>query len=323
MPIKTVDKDLEALTLTIVAEFDADLQRVWDAYSDPRQIEKFWGPPTWPATFTRHDMFVGGQSHYFMTGPDGDKAAGYWEFLAVDAPHSFEVVDGFAHEDGTFNTDLPTTRFTMNFEDIGGRTRMTSISYFNTLEELQQLVEMGMEEGMQAAMGQIDDVLADLSSFAVGNGVDTALVTDATVRVSRIIRGTVEQVWNAHHDPELMRRWMLGPDGWTMPVCEVATNVGDSYRYEWENEESQESFGFVGELLESDRPHRTVVTEQMIGVDGPGAVNELTIRPVDGGTLLTVVMNFPTKEIRDTVLATGMTDGMEASYARLESVVLS
>jgi uncharacterized protein YndB with AHSA1/START domain len=143
------------------------------------------------------------------------------------------------------------------------------------------------------------------------------------VRISRVIRGTVEQVWHAHHAAELLQRWLLGPDGWTMPVCQVAGRVGDSYRYEWEALDGSGRFGFEGELLESEPPHRAVTTERMIGMDGPGAVNEMTLTAVEGGTLMTLLITYPSSEVRDMVLATGMTDGMETSYARLEAQVLA
>ena len=81
--------------MTVVAQFAALVERVWAAYADPRQLERFWGPPEWPATFVRHDFVVGGRSEYFMTGPKGEKSAGYFEFLSIDPPRSFEVKDGF------------------------------------------------------------------------------------------------------------------------------------------------------------------------------------------------------------------------------------
>jgi uncharacterized protein YndB with AHSA1/START domain len=147
------------------------------------------------------------------------------------------------------------------------------------------------------------------------------LLDDTRVRISRIVRGSVEQVWRAHHDADLMRRWMLGPDGWTMPVCEVGVEPGDSYRFEWEAEDGTGRFGFEGEVVESTPPRRAVTTERMIGMDGPGVRNELTLTPVGESTLVTVVVTYPNREMRDEVLATGMVDGMETSYARLESLV--
>jgi len=83
MPITSVTKDPAALSMTVVADFAVPVRRLWDAYADPRQLERFWGPPTYPARFTRHDMYPGGRSAYVMTGPDGDQSHAYWEFLSV------------------------------------------------------------------------------------------------------------------------------------------------------------------------------------------------------------------------------------------------
>ncbi|WP_152193093.1 SRPBCC family protein [Georgenia satyanarayanai] len=323
MPVTTVEKDLDALTMTVVADFPVPVSRLWDAYVDPRQIERFWGPPGWPATFTRHDVSVGGRSEYYMTGPEGERSGGYWEFLAVDPGHSFEVRDGFTRPDGAPDAELPSMRMVYTFEPTGSGSRLTTRTFFPSLGELEQLLSMGMEEGLTAAMGQVDAVLADLASFAADLPAAAQVLDDTRVRVSRVIRGPVRTVWDAHHDPALLRRWMLGPDGWSMPVCEVATNVGDSFRNEWEQEGGGGRFGFTGELLESSPPHHEVTTERMIGVEGPGAVNELTLTPVAGGTLLTLVITYPDAETRDAVLGTGMVDGMETSYARLEAEVLT
>ncbi|PFG39393.1 uncharacterized protein YndB with AHSA1/START domain [Georgenia soli] len=323
MPISSVEKDLDALTMTIVAEFPVPVRRLWDAYADPRQLEKFWGPPGWPATFARHDMAPGGRSSYWMTGPGGERAGGYWEFVAVEPERSFEVIDGFAGPDGAPDPAMPTMRMTCTFDETDAGARVTTTTRFGSLDELQKLVEMGMQEGMTAAMGQMDAVVADLASFAAGRAAEAQFLGDTQVRVSRVIRGPLQLVWDAHHDPALLQRWMLGPDGWTMPVCEVATKVGDVYRFEWEQADGGGRFGFTGELLESMPPHRAVTTERMTGVEGQGAVNELTLTPVEGGTLLTVVITYPDAKTRDEVLATGMVDGQEASYARLESEVLA
>jgi uncharacterized protein YndB with AHSA1/START domain len=325
MPVTSVTRDPEALTMTVVADFAADLQRLWDVYVDPRQLERFWGPPDYPSTFTRHDAAAGGRSAYSMTGPDGEKHGGYWEWVSVDPMKSFEVRDGFATADGQPNTSMPSMRMQFVFEETREGSRVTTTTYFNALEELEQLVEMGMEEGLRTAMGQMDSVLADLTAFAAGQGTVSQILSDTQARISRVIRGSVEQVWHAHHDAELMKQWMLGPDGWTMPVCEVATTVGDTYRYEWEPLDGTEGerFGFEGELLEVAAPYRAVTAERMIGMPGDGIVNEMTLTPVAGGTLLATVITFPDAETRDAILATGMADGMEISYARLESVVLS
>lgn len=321
MPITSVSKDPVALTITVVADFPVSVQRLWDAYADPRELERFWGPPTYPARFTRHDMYPGGRSEYAMIGPDGDGTTAYWEFLAVVPLESFEVRDGFANPDGTANTEMPTMRVTFVFTQTDTGSRVTTTTWFTSIEDLDQLLAMGMEQGMREAMGQMDAVLADLATYAAGRPCQAQILSDTQIRVSRIIRGTVEQAWAAHHDPALLQRWLPGPDGWTMPVCQVPTQVGELYRYEWESDDGTQRFGFTGTLLASAPPHRAVTTEQMIGMDGPPATNEMTLTPVAGGTLLSLVITYPSTEIRDMVLATGMTDGMEASYTRLEDLL--
>lgn len=329
MPITSITKDLEALTMTVVADFAVPVERLWEAYTDPRQIEKFWGPVDWPATFYRHDFYSGGRSHYEMRGPDGETSAGFWEFLAVDPGKSFEVRDGFAGPDGQENTQMPAMRMVFTFEPTATGSRMTDTTYFPSLAALEQLVEMGMEEGMRSAMGQIDAVVADLATFAANRAAEAQILSDTQVRVSRVIRGTVDQVWRAHHDADLMKRWLLGPDGWALTECDVATTVGDTYRYWWKPTsadvpaEMADGFGFDGELLESTPPVRAVTTEHMTGTDYPSTTNEMTLTPVAGGTLLSIVITYPSAEVRDMVLATGMTDGMEASYARLEGELAS
>lgn len=160
MPIVEIRKDPQALTMTVIAQFAAPVTRVWAAYADPRQLERFWGPPEWPATFVRHDFVVGGRSEYHMTGPNGEQSRGFWEFLVVDPPHSFEVRDGFLAADGTPADGMPTMRIRFTFEPNDAGTRMVTLTTFPSLEALTQLLAMGMEEGMKSAMGQIDAVLA-------------------------------------------------------------------------------------------------------------------------------------------------------------------
>lgn len=320
MPVTSVEKNLDQLIITITAEFAAPLSRLWDAYADPRTIERFWGPPAYPATFLRHDATPGGRSVYKMTGPTGDEHYGCWEWTSVTAPASFEIVDRFADETGAPNTDLPATRVTFAFDEVGAGSRLVTTSRFDSLDQLKQLLDMQMLEGTTEAMSQIDAVLADLAAFAADRAVEAQILSDTQVRFARVIRGSVDQVWRAHNDSDLMKQWLLGPDGWTMPVCEIATNVGDSYRHMWEPEGGGEGFGFTGELLESEAPYRAVTTESMIGMDG-STRNELTLTPVDGGTLLSIVITYANAEMRDVVLATGMTGGMETSYARLEALL--
>ena len=171
MPITSVTSNTEALTLTVIGEYPVPVERLWEAWADPRQLEKFWGPETWPATFTRHDMAVGGRSEYYMTGPDGGMSRGWWRFLAVDPGRRIEVEDGFSDEDGRPNEQMPTMRMVLSFEQTSTGSRFTGVTTFPSVEAMEQLVKMGMVEGMRSALGQMDAVLADHSSFAAGRSV--------------------------------------------------------------------------------------------------------------------------------------------------------
>jgi len=160
MSVTSVDKDPEALTMTITAEYAAPIERVWDLWADPRKLERWWGPPTYPATFVDHDLTPGGHVAYFMTGPEGDKPHGWWRVLSVEAPHRLEFEDGFADDAGDPNPDMPTMTIRVALdEQAGGTTRMTIETTFPSKESMEQLISMGMEEGMTAAVGQIDGLL--------------------------------------------------------------------------------------------------------------------------------------------------------------------
>jgi uncharacterized protein YndB with AHSA1/START domain len=162
MTVTAVRKDLDALTLTVDAEFDAPADRVWQLWADPRQLERWWGPPTYPATVTSHDLKPGGRVEYHMTGPEGDQPKGYWEIDEADAPRSIAFRDGFANDDGSPNTDIPANAVRVTIEEIGaGRTRMSIQSLYADTNAMEQQLAMGMEEGLTQAVGQIDAILAE------------------------------------------------------------------------------------------------------------------------------------------------------------------
>lgn len=164
MTVISTVRDAENLTLTFVAEFAAPPERVWQVWEDARQLERWWGPPTWPATFDEHELSVGSRSAYYMTGPEGHKAHGWWAIVAVDPPRSLAFDEGFSDDDGKPTDDVP-ARVEVTLEavplddDVQG-TRMTTVNRFVSLEQLEQMMQMGMEEGMREAMGQIDDIVA-------------------------------------------------------------------------------------------------------------------------------------------------------------------
>jgi uncharacterized protein YndB with AHSA1/START domain len=325
MPVTSVTTEPEALTMTLVAEFPVAVERLWDAFADPRKLERFWGPPGYPATFGTYDFRPGGIAHYWMTSPEGEKFYGRWDFEEVEQPLRIVARDAFADAEGEIDTSVPTGRMTLTFESTATGSRLTTVSASPTAEALEQVIAMGQVEGMTQAFGQLDTVLADLREYALGKGTETTILDDVHVKITRAFEAPRHLLWRAHTEPELMRRWLLGPDGWVMTICENDLVVGGSYRNAWAPEEGSpgEAFGFEGENLVIDPERRMVTTERMTGLDAPGTVNDLTFDEADGVTLMTLLITYTDAAQRDMILATGMTDGMETSYQRLERELIS
>ena len=161
MTVTSVRKDPDALTMILTAEFEASPARVWELWADPRQLERWWGPPTYPATFTAHDLTPGSRVEYHMTGPGGDQPRGFWDVLEADPPHRLDFLDGFAHDDGTPDDDFPRNEGRVTIEPIdANRTRMSIESHFPSPEAMDRYLALGMEEGITQAVGQIDAILA-------------------------------------------------------------------------------------------------------------------------------------------------------------------
>jgi uncharacterized protein YndB with AHSA1/START domain len=165
MTVTSVHKDPDALTMTMTVDLEATAERAWELWADPRQLERWWGPPGYPATFVDHDLLtVGSRSTYYMTSPEGEKYHGWWEVVAVEPPRRLEVNDGFADDTGKPNDDMPVGRMVVTLDEQDGHTEMVITSHFPTLEAMEQLLEMGQEEGMVEAIGQIEEILADPAS---------------------------------------------------------------------------------------------------------------------------------------------------------------
>ncbi|WP_101652609.1 SRPBCC family protein [Brevibacterium ihuae] len=161
MPIIRTESDLEQLTTTVVGEFAAPLEALWEMWADPRRLERWWGPPGFPATVDEHELKPGGIVKYHMTGPDGTEHPGWWQVLAVDPPTRLEFRDGFADDAGEVSESGPVTVTNVDLEPCGsGCTRMTMIGRYASAESLQEVLDMGALEGMRQAADQIDALLA-------------------------------------------------------------------------------------------------------------------------------------------------------------------
>jgi len=160
--------------------------------------------------------------------------------------------------------------------------------------------------------------------------MDKAQVTlpsDREVKVTRSFKAPRALVYRAHTEPDLVRRWLLGPPGWSMPVCEMDVRVDGKYRWRWRNDQDGSEFGFSGTFREVKAPERLVHSEAYepgtVGGSFPGndALVTVTLTEDGGVTTLTSLIDFGSKEARDAAMATGMTDGMEQSYQLLDKVL--
>jgi uncharacterized protein YndB with AHSA1/START domain len=157
-----VQKSRETRTLTVTARFDAPPDRVWQVWADPRRLERWWGPPAYPATVVDHDLRPGGVVSYFMTGPEGDKHHGWWQVRSVDEGRGLVFEDGFADDAGNPDPGMPTMTVSVSLEPDGDAgTRMSVVTTFGSIETMEQLEAMGMVEGTVEAMGQIPALLED------------------------------------------------------------------------------------------------------------------------------------------------------------------
>jgi uncharacterized protein YndB with AHSA1/START domain len=158
MTVISSSRNAEDLSMTLVAEYNAGPERVWDLWEDPRKLERWWGPSPYPATFTRYEFEPGGQCRWYMTGPEDFMHRGWWRIDALDVPRRIEFVQGLAGDDGEPVPGLEPYGGIVTFEPIAAGTRMTVRVQFADVEQMERLA-MGMQEGMSIAIGQIDALL--------------------------------------------------------------------------------------------------------------------------------------------------------------------
>jgi uncharacterized protein YndB with AHSA1/START domain len=157
--VTSVDTDYDDLSVTLIADFDAPMERVWELWSNPRELERWWGPPDYPATFVDYELVPGSEVTYFMTGPEGERHGGMWRITAVDPPASLDFVSFFAHPDGTPIEGMPASQVTVRLTERDAGTRMELRSQFESREDLEKWLSTGTREGQQRAIDQMDVLL--------------------------------------------------------------------------------------------------------------------------------------------------------------------
>jgi uncharacterized protein YndB with AHSA1/START domain len=157
--VTSVDTDYDDLRITLIADFDATIDQVWELWSDPRKLERWWGPPGYPATVGRHALTPGGEVTYSMTGPEGEQHWGVLRVTAADPPTSLRFTDAFADPDGVPLEDSPVSEISMRLREHEGGTRMELHMTFETRGDMDRILDLGTLEGLRGAVGQMDGLL--------------------------------------------------------------------------------------------------------------------------------------------------------------------
>ena len=159
MTVVSVDTDQDSFTVTVTAVFDASVERVWELWSDPRKLERWWGPPSYPATFGTHDLVAGGEVRYVMTSPAGEQHSGLWRVTSVDAPVGLAFDDLYLDADGEPVISLPVTRVTVRLIEHDGGTQMEMRTQLASREDMDHWLGTGTREGQEQAVAQMDALL--------------------------------------------------------------------------------------------------------------------------------------------------------------------
>ena len=153
-PVFDVDQPNNSLVITV--DFRTDIDSAWQLWSDPRVLEKWWGPPEHPCEISTFEFHPGGEVRYVMTGPDGTTYLGWWQVLDVEAPTRLRIRDGFGESPDVPSSAMPIAISTITFTPVGNTVRMIINSQYDSAEELQRSLDLHMEEGFLAALNQIE-----------------------------------------------------------------------------------------------------------------------------------------------------------------------
>jgi uncharacterized protein YndB with AHSA1/START domain len=161
MSVTSAEKDPESLTMTITAVLDATVERAWQLWADPRQFERWWGPPDYPATVVDYDLRPGGRITFFMAGTEGERLDSTWEVIATDPPRRLELRDADVDDDGRPNDGNAITAMVITIDERnGGGAVMAIRTHFDSQAGMEEHLAMGFEEGMGIVFSQIQAVLA-------------------------------------------------------------------------------------------------------------------------------------------------------------------
>lgn len=315
----------------ITRTFDAPRELVFKAWTDAERLARWWGPKEFTWVSGKVDLRPGGMFHYCMRSPNGQEMWGKFVYREVAKPERIVFVNSFSDEKGgtvraPFNANWPLEILnTLTLTENEGRTKLTLRGYPTGATEAERKTFeeafKSMEQGFGGTFDQLAGYLRKTSEEARVPR-KTSFIAEAgkpTIVMKRVFDAPRKLVFEAWTNPEHVSRWMLGPSGWTMPVCEIDLRPGGAWHFVWQHSkgEKMEMRGVYREIVP---PERLVATESW-GGDWPETVNTLTLAEEDGKTTITQTMLFPSVEARDRAAKSGMEEGVEPSFNRLADVL--
>tara|TARA_R110000782_G_scaffold52830_7_gene112826 strand:- start:1079 stop:1564 length:486 start_codon:yes stop_codon:yes gene_type:complete len=155
-----IDRDIDNRKLTITRRFNAPRSRVWQAYTDPAMLDLWWAPKPWKTESHAMDFRVGGSWRYSMNGPEGERHYARMDFLEIEPESKYVALDVFADDAGNTDPNMPKQTFTTSFIDEDETTTVVVAVDYESVEDLQKVIEMGMEQGITMAQDQLEAMLA-------------------------------------------------------------------------------------------------------------------------------------------------------------------
>ncbi|HKI86814.1 MAG TPA: SRPBCC domain-containing protein [Thermoanaerobaculia bacterium] len=157
----TFSENPEQKTLTVERTFEAPVERVWAAWTEPELLEQWWAPAPWRAHTKSFDFSEGGHWHYFMESPDGERHWSWVDYRTIEPRQAFAAADAFCDEEGVRNTEMPGTEWDNRFEGSDGRTTVRVTLTFLSVDDMKNLIEMGFKEGFTMGLDQLEKLLAN------------------------------------------------------------------------------------------------------------------------------------------------------------------
>lgn len=302
--------------IVITRIFNAPRELVFKVWTDPAHVAQWWGPKGFTTTVTELDLHPGGKWRYVMRGPDGTEYPVKGVFREIVPPERIVTSDEFDQGfEKVMNTDLPSgIVMTAVFEDLVGKTKLTLQIIHPTAEDRRKHEEMGVVAGWNSSFDYLDEHLAKRVEHK-GTSLTLTLPSDREIVMTRVVNAPCHLVFEAWTNREHVPHWMLGPAGWTMPICEIDLRPGGAWHFVWRRSDGTE-MEMHGVYKEITPPERLVSTESW-GGDWPETLNTLILSEENGKTTIMIRMLYPSQEARDAALKTGMKEGVSESYDRL------